>query len=164
MKKRKQSRPTSLPIAPLSYAPPTPPRDDDLQTPVIKPLASPMPLLAPSRSSSSGAAAMAASTRRHSYPIPQTAAAPSSLHDIENEMAYTKDSLATLAVMYDSLRQAYDHGKPQLRFHPTRLDAMEKELLSAYDDLELQVIHMKKQIAKLESSWFAWKSQKTPPS
>ncbi|CAO3589667.1 unnamed protein product [Absidia cylindrospora] len=80
------------------------------------------------------------------------------LMTLEDELDYTQDSLATLNVMFGSLRQAYVTGEPQLTHHPTRLGAMEKELLSAYDDLELQVIHLDRHIQKLESSWRYWKS------
>ncbi|ORX51234.1 hypothetical protein DM01DRAFT_1408715 [Hesseltinella vesiculosa] len=127
------------------YAPPTPPQEECHPLSAITNLPS-TPLIS--------------SISTHAHPAQPS----SSIGDIENEMAYTKDSLATLTVMYDSLRQAYDHGKPQLRYHPTRLDAMEKELLSAYDDLELQVIHLGKHIAKLEASWMAWKSSQPIPT
>ncbi|KAI8327783.1 hypothetical protein BC941DRAFT_446285 [Chlamydoabsidia padenii] len=80
------------------------------------------------------------------------------LETLEDEFDYTQDTLATLNVMFGSLRQAYETCEPQLTPHPTRLDAMEKELLSAYDDLELQVIHLDRHIKKLESSWRDWKS------
>lgn len=79
------------------------------------------------------------------------------LTTLEDELDYTQDTLATLNVMFGSLRQAYITCEPQLTPHPTRLDAMEKELLSAYDDLELQVIHLDRHIQKLESSWRDWK-------
>ncbi|KAI8089449.1 uncharacterized protein BX664DRAFT_385934 [Halteromyces radiatus] len=80
------------------------------------------------------------------------------LMTLEDELDYTQDTLATLNVMFGSLRQAYVTCAPQLDPHATRLDAMEKELLSAYDDLELQVIHLDRHIKKLELSWHQWKS------
>ncbi|ORZ10203.1 hypothetical protein BCR42DRAFT_422963 [Absidia repens] len=77
---------------------------------------------------------------------------------LENEMDFTQDAWATLNVMFESVRLAYLNCAPQLSPHPTRLDAMEKELLSAYDDLELQVIHLDRHIQKLESSWYHYKA------
>ncbi|CAO3589129.1 unnamed protein product [Absidia cylindrospora] len=77
---------------------------------------------------------------------------------LENEMDFTQDAWATLNVMFESVRLAYLNCAPQLAPHPTRLDAMEKELLSAYDDLELQVIHLDRHIQKLESSWYHYKA------
>lgn len=80
------------------------------------------------------------------------------LNELEDEFAYTQETLATVNIMFDSLKQTFIDYEPHLKPNVTRLCEKEKELLSAYDDLELQVIHLKRHINKLESSWQQWKS------
>ncbi|KAG0180163.1 hypothetical protein DFQ29_001141 [Apophysomyces sp. BC1021] len=76
----------------------------------------------------------------------------SEIERLESELAFTYDSLATINVMFDSLRLAYANCKAEIdkSKSETRLGEMEKELLTAYDDLGLQVVHLERQIIKLE--------------
>ncbi|KAI9300924.1 hypothetical protein BJ944DRAFT_272248 [Cunninghamella echinulata] len=96
--------------------------------------------------------------RRYSCPSFDNLTKKKGLNGLEDEFAYTQENLATVNIMFDSLKQAFIDCEPQLKPNITRLDDMEKELLSAYDDLELQVIHLERHINKLESSWQQWKS------
>ncbi|CAO3620821.1 unnamed protein product [Cunninghamella blakesleeana] len=80
------------------------------------------------------------------------------LNELEDELAYTQETLATVNIMFDSLKQTFTDYEPHLKPNVTRLCEKEKELLSAYDDLELQVIHLKRHINKLESTWKQWKT------
>ncbi|KAL0098149.1 hypothetical protein J3Q64DRAFT_1694543 [Phycomyces blakesleeanus] len=86
---------------------------------------------------------------RSSQPIKNTA---SEIERLESELNFTYDSLANVNVMFDSLRNAYSTCKPEIEKNKTetRLGAMEKELLAAYDDVGLQVIHLERQLVKLE--------------
>ncbi|KAI8888686.1 hypothetical protein K501DRAFT_282745 [Backusella circina FSU 941] len=72
-----------------------------------------------------------------------------------SELAFSYDSLATINVMFNSLRHAYascDIMKKDKEEHGiVRLGDRERELLAAYDDLGLQVSHLEKKIALLES-------------
>ncbi|KAF7723457.1 hypothetical protein EC973_002010 [Apophysomyces ossiformis] len=76
----------------------------------------------------------------------------SEIERLESELAFTYDSLATITVMFDSLRLAYANCKNEIEKSKseTRLGEMEKELLTAYDDLGLQVTHLEREIIKLE--------------
>ncbi|CDH52560.1 predicted protein [Lichtheimia corymbifera JMRC:FSU:9682] len=71
---------------------------------------------------------------------------------LEKELEYSLDTLATISVMYTSLLHAYRASKPELdRDHSaTRLGEKEKELLTAYDDLGHQVTHLERHIIQLE--------------
>lgn len=71
---------------------------------------------------------------------------------LQNELEFTYDTVATITVHFESLHHAYTSSKPALdkAKHATRLGEMEKELLTAYDDLGLQVTHLERKIAKLE--------------
>lgn len=71
---------------------------------------------------------------------------------LEKELAFTFDSIATLTVHFDSLHHAYTSSKAELDMtkNATRLCDKEKELLTAYDDLGLQVNHLERKIKKLE--------------
>ncbi|KAI8056281.1 uncharacterized protein B0P05DRAFT_560194 [Gilbertella persicaria] len=74
------------------------------------------------------------------------------IEQLERELAFTYDTVATITVHFESLHHAYTSSKPQLDQSKTatRLGEMEKELLTAYDDLGLQVTHLERKIAKLE--------------
>lgn len=71
---------------------------------------------------------------------------------LQNELEFTYDNVATITVHFESLQHAYTSSKPVLdkSKNATRLGEMEKELLTAYDDLGLQVTHLERKIAKLE--------------
>ncbi|KAG2209624.1 hypothetical protein INT46_007316 [Mucor plumbeus] len=71
---------------------------------------------------------------------------------LQKELAFTYDTVATITVHFESLHHAYTCSKPELdkSKSATRLGEMEKELLTAYDDLGLQVTHLERKIAKLE--------------
>jgi hypothetical protein len=71
---------------------------------------------------------------------------------IEKELAFTYDTIATITVHFESLHHAYTSSKQELDKikAATRLSEMEKELLTAYDDLGLQVNHLERKITKLE--------------
>ncbi|KAI8089269.1 uncharacterized protein BX664DRAFT_332596 [Halteromyces radiatus] len=77
----------------------------------------------------------------------------SEMERLESELAFTLDSLATLSVHFQSLQSAYISSQADLKeqYCPTRLGPKEKELLAAYDDLGLQVVHMERKIKKLET-------------
>lgn len=77
---------------------------------------------------------------------------PSSMRRLESELGSSSDSLATITIMFDSLRHAFDAGRPAMERSSTatRLGDMEKELLTAYDDLGLQVKHLDRRMQKLQ--------------
>ncbi|KAI9343681.1 hypothetical protein BD770DRAFT_398027 [Pilaira anomala] len=72
--------------------------------------------------------------------------------DLVSELDYSYDSLATITVILNSLRLTYTTNKDSIEQfrNNARLNDMEKELLTAYDDLSLQINHLKKDITKIE--------------
>lgn len=80
---------------------------------------------------------------------------------LESELTFTYDTLATINVMFDSLQHAYASSESEMERlrNPLRLSEKEKELLGAYDDLGLQVVHLERQIVKLEKKLKELKSQ-----
>ncbi|KAI7876000.1 hypothetical protein K492DRAFT_172903 [Lichtheimia hyalospora FSU 10163] len=80
---------------------------------------------------------------------------------LESELTFTYDTLATINVMFDSLQHAYASSESEMERlrNPLRLSEKEKELLGAYDDLGLQVVHLERQIIKLEKKLMELKSQ-----
>lgn len=80
---------------------------------------------------------------------------------LKNELDFTYDSLDTITVYFKSLHHAYDCSKPELEKQKTatRLCEMEKELLTAYDDLGLQVTHLERKIKKYETRIIELKKQ-----
>ncbi|KAI8368598.1 hypothetical protein EDC96DRAFT_504907 [Choanephora cucurbitarum] len=74
------------------------------------------------------------------------------MDDIQSDLDYACDSLASIQVVYDSLKHTYLGCQNKIEQHKanTRLCDMEKELLIAYDDISLQVAHLKKDIARIE--------------
>lgn len=71
---------------------------------------------------------------------------------LEKELAFSCDTLATIVVMIESLQRAYDSRRPDQPMKGlTRLDAVERELLAEYDDLDLQMSHLEKKINKMEA-------------
>ncbi|ORZ15246.1 hypothetical protein BCR42DRAFT_416719 [Absidia repens] len=72
---------------------------------------------------------------------------------LASELAFTYDTLATISVHFESLQLAYTSSKADLKktYCATRLGPKEKELLAAYDDLGLQVVHLERKINRLES-------------
>lgn len=89
------------------------------------------------------AAAMTAETEKNPH---------AEIERLQKELAFTYDTVATITVHFESLHHAYTSSKPELdkTKTATRLGEMEKELLTAYDDLGLQVTHLERKIAKLE--------------
>lgn len=85
------------------------------------------------------------------------------LAKLENELAFTYDTMATITVHFESLYHAYHSSKSKLDQSKTatRLCEMEKELLTAYDDLGLQVNHLERKIAKLEKRVKQLKEEET---
>lgn len=83
---------------------------------------------------------------------------------LESEISFTYETVATISIMLDSLRNAYATSKPEMdkSWSETRLSDMEKELLAAYDDLALQVLHLERQIVKLEKRLSDLKSSSSP--
>ncbi|ORY92206.1 hypothetical protein BCR43DRAFT_497962 [Syncephalastrum racemosum] len=77
---------------------------------------------------------------------------PSPMRRLESELGSSNDSLATITIMFDSLRHAFNAGRPAMERSSTatRLGDMEKELLTAYDDLGLQVRHLDRRMQKLQ--------------
>ncbi|KAF7721367.1 hypothetical protein EC973_004829 [Apophysomyces ossiformis] len=77
---------------------------------------------------------------------------PTELERLESDLAFTYDALATIYVHYDSLKHAYTEFKPTLdeSSNPLQLCDMERELLTAYDDLGLQVKQFERKLIKLE--------------
>lgn len=74
------------------------------------------------------------------------------IEKLQSELEFTYDTVATITVHFESLHHAYMCSKPELdkSKSATRLGEMEKELLTAYDDLGLQVNHLERKISKLE--------------
>jgi cell division protein FtsB len=85
---------------------------------------------------------------QHKKKTPQT-----EMDRLASELAFTYDTLATISVHLESLQLAYTSCKADLKknFCATRLGPKEKELLAAYDDLGLQVVHLERKIKKLET-------------
>ncbi|KAI7855727.1 hypothetical protein BDC45DRAFT_505730 [Circinella umbellata] len=75
-----------------------------------------------------------------------------SLPELEDELEHSLDSLTAVTVMFDSLRHAYTTCKSEIdqSSTPTRLGDMERELLTAYDDIGIQVRQLGRHIGKLE--------------
>ena len=75
-----------------------------------------------------------------------------SLPELEEELEHSLDSLTAVTVMFDSLRHAYTACKSEIdqSSTATRLGDMERELLTAYDDLGIQVRQLGRHISKLE--------------
>lgn len=80
------------------------------------------------------------------------ATAVSAYDELISELDYSYDSLATISVIFDSLRFTYATSKKDIEqlINTTMLGDMEKELLIAYDDLSLQIKHLEKNITKIE--------------
>jgi hypothetical protein len=70
---------------------------------------------------------------------------------LASELAFTYDHLATISVHFESLQLAYTQADLNEHYSATRLGPKEKELLAAYDDLGLQVVHLERKIQTLEA-------------
>lgn len=72
---------------------------------------------------------------------------------LQDELEFTCDSLATINILYESLYQAYKLSEPELEKtkSATRLCEKEKELLTEYDDLGLQISHFSSKFTELEN-------------
>lgn len=70
---------------------------------------------------------------------------------LASELAFTYDHLATISVHFESLQLAYTQADLNEHYSATRLGPKEKELLAAYDDLGLQVVHLERKIQTLET-------------
>jgi hypothetical protein len=91
-----------------------------------------------------------------SSPVSQTRRTPEphpTVSDLERDLAFTQDQLATILVMLESLRTAYSSRSPSPSSQPrtSRLEDVDRELLTAYDDIMTQVNHLEKRINTLES-------------
>ncbi|KAI8092171.1 uncharacterized protein B0P05DRAFT_525094 [Gilbertella persicaria] len=77
---------------------------------------------------------------------------PINYHDLQSDLDYAYDSLASIQVIYHSLKHTYLGCQTKIEQHRnmTRLCDMEKELLIAYDDISLQVTHLKKDLTRIE--------------
>ncbi|KAL9556132.1 hypothetical protein MBANPS3_002024 [Mucor bainieri] len=86
--------------------------------------------------------------------------AKSEFEDLITELEFSYDCLATINVVYNSLRHTYTESKWSIeqQGHVTRLCDMEKELLIAYDDLNLQINQLEKSIIKMEQKLIQLKS------
>ncbi|KAL0140081.1 hypothetical protein V8B55DRAFT_1447366 [Mucor lusitanicus] len=86
--------------------------------------------------------------------------ANSAYDDLLTELEFSYDCLATINVVYTSLRHTYTESKWSIeqQGHVTRLCDMEKELLIAYDDLNLQINQLEKSIIKMELKLIRLKS------
>ncbi|GAN10684.1 hypothetical protein MAM1_0387c10229 [Mucor ambiguus] len=84
----------------------------------------------------------------------------SEFEDLITELEYSYDCLATINVVYTSLRHTYAESKWSIeqQGHATRLCDMEKELLIAFDDLNLQTNQLEKSIIKMEQKLIRLKS------
>lgn len=102
---------------------------------------------ASSRSTKKSASHNNATTKKHNG-----ATREESIRQLESELNYTYDTLATIYVMFGSLEHAYTSCKPEMdqSQNATRLTDKEKELLTQFDDLGLQVTHLERQLVKLE--------------
>ncbi|KAI8887145.1 hypothetical protein K501DRAFT_283434 [Backusella circina FSU 941] len=76
----------------------------------------------------------------------------SEIERLHSDLEFARDNFATILVHFESLHHAYTRCKPELDESKgaTRLGEKEKELLTAYDDLGLQVTHLERKITKLE--------------
>ncbi|KAG2206688.1 hypothetical protein INT47_003630 [Mucor saturninus] len=83
---------------------------------------------------------------------PKQRAAVNMFDELMAELDYSYDTLATINVIFDSLRFTYATSKNDIDRlkNNTILGDMEKELLIAYDDLTLQINHLEKNICKIE--------------
>lgn len=81
------------------------------------------------------------------------------------ELDYSYDTLATINVIFDSLRFTYVTSKNDIDQYKnnTMLGDMEKELLIAYDDLTLQINHLEKNICKIEKKMIKLKKDDDIP-
>ncbi|CAO3643523.1 unnamed protein product [Mucor fragilis] len=86
--------------------------------------------------------------------------AKSAFDGLITELEFSYDCLATINVVYTSLRHTYSESKWSIeqQGNVTRLCDMEKELLIAYDDLNLQIKHLEKSIIKMEQKLMRLKS------
>ncbi|CEP13351.1 hypothetical protein [Parasitella parasitica] len=87
----------------------------------------------------------------------------STFDNLTTELEFSYDCLATINVVYESLRHAYSNSKCNIeqQGNDTRLCDMEKELLIAYDDLNLQINHLEKNIIKMEQRLTQLKSMQS---
>ncbi|KAI9496278.1 hypothetical protein BDB00DRAFT_809777 [Zychaea mexicana] len=85
---------------------------------------------------------------------------------LESEITFTYDAFATVSVMFDSLQHAYASSKAEMdrARSETRLSEKEKELLAAYDDLGLQVVHLERHVVKLEKRLAELRSASPAPT
>lgn len=85
---------------------------------------------------------------------------PNDFEDLMSQLDYSYDALATINVIFDSLRHTYTNCKSKIEQQMTnvRLCDMEKELLIAYDDLNLQIINLEKNILLMEEKMIQLKS------
>ncbi|KAL9560495.1 hypothetical protein PS6_000097 [Mucor atramentarius] len=86
--------------------------------------------------------------------------AESQFNGLITELEFSYDCLATINVVYTSLRHAYSDSRWSIeqQGNVTRLCDMEKELLIAYDDLSLQISQLEKSIVKMEQKLIRLKS------
>lgn len=111
--------------------------------------------------------------RRYNPPVNHRCKSPQKKHTSANdntaesqftglitELEFSYDCLATINVVYTSLRHAYSDSKWSIeqQGNVTRLCDMEKELLIAYDDLSLQISQLEKNIIKMEQKLIRLKS------
>jgi hypothetical protein len=85
---------------------------------------------------------------------------PNEFEDLMSQLDYSYDALATINVIFDSLRHTYTNCKSKIEQQMTdaRLCDMEKELLIAYDDLNLQIMNLEKDISLMEEKMIQLKS------
>ncbi|KAI8329863.1 hypothetical protein BC941DRAFT_442086 [Chlamydoabsidia padenii] len=95
-------------------------------------------------------------------PQPSLTRSTPQMERLASELAFTNDTLATISVHFNSLLLAYTSSQADLNKHycATRLGPKEKELLAAYDDLGLQVVHLERKIKVLESRLQELRSEK----
>lgn len=82
-----------------------------------------------------------------------TSSPANKVEKLESELISTFETVANITVMLESLRNAYATCKSEIgqSKYATRLSEKEKELLAAYDDLNLQVTHLERRINKFET-------------
>jgi predicted nuclease with TOPRIM domain len=85
---------------------------------------------------------------------------PNGFEDLMSQLDYSYDALATINVIFDSLRHTYTNCKSKIEQQMTdaRLCDMEKELLIAYDDLNSQIVNLEKDISLMEEKMIQLKS------
>lgn len=107
------------------------------------------------------------------YDFPPPIPIPSArriVHRLETELSFLQNECTTICIMFDSLRNAFYARALQqpdqftavpVLYHRQGRGDMDREMLTAYDDLTLKVRQLERKVDKLESEVCAIKEQLT---